>query len=484
MSAGNGQGVGQGGSQRGGQGGSQGGSQGGGQGGGQHDGQRLRGREVAFTGRMASMTRGEATARVTAAGGEVVGTPGPGTAYLVVGQGGWPLRGDGHPTASMLRARSLKQQPAAQLEVVSETSFLQILGLTEKVEDLERLFTTAQLSRILELPPREIRSWVRCKLIRPVKVVRRLAWFDFREVAMARALHALTSAGVSAARISRSVRELSQWLPDAERMLTQLETFAHGRSLSIRLQDGRLADPAGQLLLDFHRRESNAPGPDIRPFDPRLHVAPEQGSGLTDRAVPPGAHHHPAPTRVPPPTGAGSSSTEVLPPIAGRPGATDFSLPSGSAEELFLQGVEAENWGHWERAAVLYERSLEVGGPDPETCFNLGNVLYELDRKREAAKRYLQAVELDPEYVESLNNLGNALADTGWLNEAVNAYRRALRVEPDYADAHSNLAEALVYLGRYREARCHWDAYLRIDPHSSWARAIRELIRNLPDDPA
>ena len=254
-------------------------------------GGRLRDREVAFAGRLASMTRQEAGAKVAAAGGRVVREPGANTAYLVVGHGGWPLRADGRPSSSMARARRLKEQ-RAPLSIVSETTFLQILGLTEKVEDLQRLFTTAQLSRILEVPAREIRAWMRRKLIRPVKVARRLAWFDFREVAMARALHALTSAGVSPARIGRSMRELSQWLPDAhgvdaQAMLTQLETFAHGPTLSIRLQDGRLADPGGQLLLDFHRDEANraAGAGAIRAFVPRPAAA-------QDRPAAEGDSHH------------------------------------------------------------------------------------------------------------------------------------------------------------------------------------------------
>ena len=242
-------------------------------------GARLRDREVAFAGRLASMTRQEAGTRVAEAGGRVVREPGANTAYLVVGHGGWPLRADGRPSSSMARARRLKEQRAA-LNIVSETTFLQILGLTEKVEDLQRLFTTAQLSRILEVPAREIRAWMRRKLIRPVKVARRLAWFDFREVAMARALHALTSAGVSPTRIGRSIRELAQWLPDAQgaqAMLTQLETFAHGPTLSIRLQDGRLADPGGQLLLDFHRDAARPLG--RRRHDPCLRPATGAGGG-------------------------------------------------------------------------------------------------------------------------------------------------------------------------------------------------------------
>lgn len=475
----------------------------GGAGGAGSGGGRLRDREVAFAGRLASMTRQEAGARVAAAGGRVVRQPGIDTAYLVVGHGGWPLRADGRPSANMTRARRLKQQ-RAPLSIVSETAFLQLLGLTDKVEDLQRLFTTAQLSRILEVPAPEIRSWMRRKLIRPAKVARRLAWFDFREVALARTLHALTRAGISAARIGRSIRELAQWLPDAqgahaEAMLTQLETSAHSPILSVRLRDGRLADPAGQLLLDFHRETAGTPDAGtIRSF-----TAPpaETGRQAAARARPnPVAAQEPVsepelvrdlaavlgmaadgtPALENPPARGAAAEAE-----AGR--VLDFSVAADAwagavPDELFRQGVRAEDAGQWQLARHLYERALAAGEPDPETCFNLGNVLYELDRKRAAARRYLQAVALDAEYVESLNNLGNALAESGWLNEAVRAYQRALQLEPAYADAHSNLAETLVYLGRYPEARLHWTAYLAVDPHSSWANAIRELLRHLPAD--
>ena len=462
-------------------------------------GGRLRDREVAFAGRLASMTRQEAGARVAAAGGRVVRQPGVNTAYLVVGHGGWPLRADGRPSGNMAQARRLKEQ-SAPLSIVSETAFLQFLGLTDKVEDLQRLFTTAQLSRILEVPAPEIRAWMRRKLIRPAKVVRRLAWFDFREVALARTLHALTSAGISAARIGRSIRELAQWLPDAqgahaETMLTQLETSAHSPTLSVRLRDGRLADPAGQLLLDFHREAADVSrgagairsftAPPARELQSaagdRPAAAPAPESELVrDLAAALGMAADGTPEPEAPSVGGATGGAE-----AGR--VLDFSVAAeawaGSGpDELFRQGVRAEDAGQWQLARHLYERALAAGEPDPETCFNLGNVLYELDRKRAAARRYLQAVALDAEYVESLNNLGNALAESGWLNEAVRAYRRALQLEPAYADAHSNLAETLVYLGRYPEARLHWTAYLAVDPHSSWANAIRELLRHLPAD--
>ena len=461
--------------------------------------------EVAFAGRLASMTQREAADRIAAGGGRVVREPSERTNYLVVGHGAWPLGSDGLPDRSVLRTRRLKEQ-YPDLQIVSETTFLEMLGLTEKVEDLQRLFTTAQLSRILGVPVPQIRSWMRRKLIRPAKVARRLAWFDFREVAMARALHTLTSAGVSTARIGRSIRDLAQWLPDAERMLTQLETLSPDHKLSIRLADGTLVEPTGQQLFDFHGgvadaqpRESGGGRGEAVGSGTVLSISSDVASG--DAPVAPAAEGGAPPIDFPLPAGKQASGhpgngerragprdagnvLDLHARAAGGRGQRGGRFGGANAERLFQRGVAAEDAGQWKLAQQLYEGALTTGGPDPETCFNLGNVLYELDQKRAAAERYREAVALDDEYVESLNNLGNALAETGWLNEAVHAYRRALQLEPSYADAHSNLAETLVYLGRYQEARLHWAAYLDLDPHSSWATAIRELLDNLPAENA
>ena len=259
------------------------------------------GMEVAFAGRLASMTQREAADRVGAAGGRVVREPSVHTDYLVVGHGAWPLGSDGLPDRGVLRTRRLKEQ-YPDLRIVSETTFLEMLGLAEKVEDLQRLFTTAQLSRILGVPVPQIRSWMRSKLIRPAKVARRLAWFDFREVAMARALHTLTSAGVSTARIGRSIRDLAQWLPDAERMLNQLETLSPDHKLSIRLADGSLVEPAGQRLLDFHGGVADPAG-NIRALAP--------GEPAAGGAAPP--IDFPLPAGAPPASGDASGAAGRAP---------------------------------------------------------------------------------------------------------------------------------------------------------------------------
>ena len=375
----------------------------------------LAGKEVSITGRLASMARDEALRLIEDAGARHVPLPTEKTALVVLGQGGPALGDDGHLTHALARAEYLRDG-GAPIEYVDEERFLALLGLEERQENLRRLYTTHQLHRILEVPLRQIRSWVRHELIRPVKVVRRLCFFDFQQVASAKALSHLATAGVKPQTIRRSLEQLGRWLPDAERYLAQLETLEQGRALYVRTEEGRLVEPSGQLRLDF----DDARGPAERASLPQLET---------------------------------------------------------SQARLFEVGIQAEEEGRLDDAVAIYERALAAGPPQPEIAFNLGNALYSLGRKREAAESFGRATEMETDYVEAWNNLGNALSDLGLPDEAIRVYRYALSIEPDYADAHYNLAETLAGEGETELARRHWKEYLRQDPSSSWAVEVRARLR-------
>ena len=385
--------------------------------------QELKGREAAITGRLASMSRREAIYALSHVGGQYVESPRSSTDILVVGGDGPPLGPDGHPTKSLLRARDLRAQ-GVELEIIDEEEFVLRLGLEGRDEDLNRLYTTAQLSRILKVPPAQIRSWVRNGLIEPTKVVKRLCYFEFSQVACARRLHQLTRWGITPGRIRRSLEKIDECIPtdigSTGPALLQLESMERGSPLLVRLGDGRLAEPNGQLRLDFDSRQEL-------------------------------------------PTGA-------VPQMQPR---------EDTAEAWFHRGVIAEESGLLDGAVEAYQRALALGDPQPEICFNLGNSLYALGRCLEAASCFIQATEIDADYVEAWNNLGNSLAETGKHAQAILAYKRALSIEPSYADAHYNLGESLACTDDLLGAHRHWLAYLRQDPHSEWALRVRERMSKL-----
>ena len=292
--------------------------------------------------------------------------------------------------------------------------------------EVVRLYSTAQLARILAVATSTVRGWVRTGLIKPVKEVKRLCFFDFQQLANARALSRLASKGFTPARIVAGLRRLEGWLPEAP-VLSQLEALERRGPLLVRLDDGRLAETGGQLLLDFDAAGS-----------PRRTRAPRVGCRLTVTPSP--------------------------------------DQPAKTVVDWFARGLLAEEEADLEAAAEAYEHALRQDYRRASTWFNLGNVLYSLERKPEAIRAFTRATGLDPDYVEAWNNLGNTLSDEDQLDEAVQAYEQALALEPAYMDAHYNLAETLDNNGEPERAKKHWREYLLLDPNSKWAQKVRDRL--------
>jgi tetratricopeptide (TPR) repeat protein len=268
-----------------------------------------------------------------------------------------------------------------------------------------------------------VRSWIRHGLVQPARVVNRLCFFDFAQVASAKALSQLTDSGVTPGRLRRSLEQIATWLPESGSALAQLETLEQGGPLVLRTDEGSIVETTGQMRLDFH------------------------------------------------PTTEGEAERAPAAALRHRAEASDW----------FGQGVRAEESGDLEAAVRAYERAVASDDSRAEAWFNLGNTLYAIGRLEEAEEAFRAAARIEPDYVEAWNNLANVLCEAGRISEGVAAYERAIAVAPGYADAHYNLAETLAAEGDLERARRHWRAYLEQDPHSSSAREVRERLDGLRD---
>ena len=115
-------------------------------------------------------------------------------------------------------------------------------------------------------------------------------------------------------------------------------------------------------------------------------------------------------------------------------------------------------------AAEMYRAALVSGGPAPEVCFALAELLYRMGDTSAARERYYMAIELDEEYVEARANLGCVLAEAGERELAVAAFEGALAFHDQYPDVHYHLARTLDDLDRRPEADRHWRAFLELAP--------------------
>ena len=84
-----------------------------------------------FTGKLATMTRAEAKSKVDVANGKNSGTVGKTLGYLVIGDEGSPMYGQGRKGSKQVKAESLIESGAA-IKIISETAFLQMLTGTQR----------------------------------------------------------------------------------------------------------------------------------------------------------------------------------------------------------------------------------------------------------------------------------------------------------------------------------------------------------------
>jgi hypothetical protein len=100
----------------------------------------LKGQSFLFTGKLATMQRSEAEAKVTSANGKNASSVNVKLDYLVIGDEGSPLYGAGRKGSKQLAAEKLVGQ-GAPLKIISETAFLQMLAGVERTFSADK--TTA-----------------------------------------------------------------------------------------------------------------------------------------------------------------------------------------------------------------------------------------------------------------------------------------------------------------------------------------------------
>ena len=393
----------------------------------------LSGKRVCLLGTFASMSRREVGQLVKHHGGVLVAQPSPTVNIIIVGEGTLPL-GEGEELDDWLDPATRQAVEDGTIEIVTETQLFQRVGLVDQQPDIHRLYTPAMLARLLNVPVAIVRRWHRRGLIVPVVEVRRLPYFDFQEVATARRLAQLLAAGVSPREIEKKLSALAKYLPNVTRPLAQLSVIIEGRQILLRQGDG-LIEPGGQLRFDF--------GADA-----------DIGQQTAARAEAAGA------TPVQPET---------------------ICLPT-TPEQLCRMAAELEDDGQLTAAAEMYRAAMAAGGPTPQICFQLAELLYRLGELPAARERYYMAIELDEDFVEARANLGCVLAEMGQLDLAIAAFQGALKYHPDYADVHYHLARILEELGRPAEARQHWQHFLAYAPDDSpWSEEARLRLGGCAD---
>ena len=169
---------------------------------------------VAFTGRLACMTRAEAFEVVRQHGGTPSPTVTKGTKLLIVGELGWPLLDDGRPSNKLSRATTYG------IPVASERRFLEWIGKVVP-DGVHKTYSIDQLAALSKLSVGMIQELAQLGLLDEQG-----GRFGFRDLASARQIAKLLGDGVRLTEIIRAVSQIRKWLPEVGLANVRLPTTA------------------------------------------------------------------------------------------------------------------------------------------------------------------------------------------------------------------------------------------------------------------
>jgi tetratricopeptide (TPR) repeat protein len=204
----------------------------------------LQGGVIAFTGRLASMKRAEAFALVSQHGGRPREGVTKDTRVLIVGELGWPLQDDGRPSNSLATAKSYG------IPIVNERRFLEWVGKSASPEQA-KTYTARQLAALNKLPAEVVEQLSMFSLIEA-----REGLYGFRDLAAARQIAQLLGSGTPLSTITKSLRDIRKWLPDAR--LSNLRLFPESADRVLVEQVRGRTDSKGQFVLDVTKPEDTA----------------------------------------------------------------------------------------------------------------------------------------------------------------------------------------------------------------------------------
>ena len=325
---------------------------------------------VAFTGRLACMTRAAAFDVVRQHGG----TPSPavtkGTNLLIVGELGWPLLDDGRPSKKLSRAT------AYGIPVASERRFLEWIG--KAVPDgVHKTYSTEQIAALSKLSSEKIHELAQFGLLDEQG-----DRFGFRDLASARQIAKLLADGVRLSEIIRAVSQIRKWLPDVG--LANVRFHAGSNySLQIEQPEGR-ADQRGQFVLAVDASQHN-------PEDlfEQAQSAEEDGE---------------------------LAEAERLYRLLMKSDPTDAAAPFNLGNMLRADGRNVE-------AEAALRVATRVDPTFADAWYNLSDLLDERGRSEAAIECLRTALRVAPDYADAMFNLALLLQRTNQYAEAADCWR-------------------------------------------------------------
>ena len=274
-------------------------------------------------------------------------------------------------------------------------------------------YTIRSIQEMLGLSRGVIAGMIAAGFVSPGRGPRNEYRFTFQDVVLLRTAAELRAARIAPRRILQALRRLREKLP-AELPFAGLRISAVGNDVTVKEGGSQWQADSVQLVMDFQ-------------------FAPARGTV----------------TYLQRPTAAAAAAQKA----ASTADAVDAAFSLGEA----LESTDRR------AAEAAYRRVLALDPDHADAYLNLGALLCEAKRCREAVALYDEALRRRPGEALLHFNRAVALEDQGRPLEALAAYNASLLLQPDLADAHYNAARLHEQLGDAKNAVRHFSAYRRLE---------------------
>lgn len=121
-------------------------------------------------------------------------------------------------------------------------------------------------------------------------------------------------------------------------------------------------------------------------------------------------------------------------------------------------------------AVANYQKAIDLnlksGHPDAWPYLNLAITERSLNQPTEAETHLREAISLNPNLAPARFQLGNILEDNGKMKDAIFQFQAAARIDPHYAEPHYALARIYRKLGDTADSKKELKSYLWIHSHA------------------
>lgn len=151
--------------------------------------------------------------------------------------------------------------------------------------------------------------------------------------------------------------------------------------------------------------------------------------------------------------------------------------PENPQAHLNLGTLLVQEQRHKE-AAIHYRRSIYIR-PTALAYHNLGLTLGKLGRPLEAIEQYHESLKLEPSSGKVWGDLGAAQARSGKMKQALESLQRAVAIDPDNANAHANLGGVHLAMRQPAEAERMCSRAIELDAVNLNAYVNRATARGM-----